>query len=131
MDNVLGEQDTLELDQEEVEQLGKVFEDSLMGFLGDGVVTTGTEGAGNTLLKDHMASNLDGGSHCSTLLADGSRLGSHHRSRDQLTSQRHVQELEGPAEKGQVAGGEEESDDAGVGHCGRAGLLPLYVCKRG
>lgn len=63
VNNILSEQDTLKLDQEEVEKLGEVFEHSLVGFLGDGVVATGTERAGDTLLKDRLASNLDGGSH--------------------------------------------------------------------
>lgn len=47
------------------------------------------------------------------------------RSRDQLTSQGHVQKLKNPAEKGQVTGGKDKTNDAGVGDGGRTGLFPL------
>lgn len=43
VNDILGEQNTLELNQEEIEQLGDVLEHSLMGFLGDGIVATGAE----------------------------------------------------------------------------------------
>lgn len=48
------------------------------------------------------------------------------RSGDQLTSKRHVQELESPAEERQVAGCEDKANDTGVGNGGRTGLFPLY-----
>lgn len=63
--DILGEQDALELDQEEVQELRQVLEDGLMGLLRDGVVSAGTEGAGNALLEDDVAGNLNGGGHCS------------------------------------------------------------------
>ena len=63
MDDILSEQDALKLDQEEVQQLGKVLKHSLMSFLGDSVVSTGTEGARDALLQNDKASNLNGGSH--------------------------------------------------------------------
>lgn len=38
MDNVLGEQNTLELNEDKVDELLKVLQNSLDGFLGHGVV---------------------------------------------------------------------------------------------
>lgn len=43
VNDILGEQNTLELNQEEVEELGDVLEHGLVGFLGDGIVATGAE----------------------------------------------------------------------------------------
>lgn len=43
VNNILGEQNSLELNQEEVGQLGEVLEHGLVSFLGDGVVATGAE----------------------------------------------------------------------------------------
>jgi hypothetical protein len=68
VEDVLSEQDTLELDQEEVHKLLKVLEDSLDGLLGDSVVTAGAESTGDSPLEDNLASNLDGGGHCTQLL---------------------------------------------------------------
>lgn len=97
MDDILGEQNALKFDQEKVQQLGKILQDSFVGLLGNGVVAARAERAGNALLEDELTSNLNGSGHC----RNGSvRLPSDtHGSRDQLTAQRHVQELEGPAEK--------------------------------
>lgn len=126
MEDILSEQDALEFDQEEVRKLLKVLEDSFNGLLRDSVVTAGAESTGDSPLENNMASNFDGGSHCTQLLTDHSV---DRRSRDQLTSQRHVQELEGPAKKRQITGGENETDHAGVGNGGRTGLFPLYTHK--
>lgn len=124
MEDILSKQDALELNQEEVHELLKILEDSLNGLLGDSVVTARAESTGDSPLEDNMASNLDGGGHYTQLLANHSV---DRRSRDQLTSQRHVQELEGPAEERQITGGEDETDHAGVGNGGRTGLFPLYI----
>lgn len=122
MEDILSEQDALEFDQEEVHKLLKVLENSLNGLLGDSVVTAGTESTGDSPLEDNMTSNFDGGSHYTQLLTGHSV---DRGSRDQLTSQRHVQELEGPAEERQITGGEDETNHAGVGNGGRTGLFPL------
>lgn len=122
--DILGEQDALELDQEEVRELREVFKNGLVCLLGDGVVAAGTERASDTLLENDMADNLNRGGHCETKSVAHS---GNYRSRDQLTSQRHVQKLEGPAEERQVASGENKADNAGVGNGGRTGLLPLYT----
>lgn len=63
VDDILGEQDALELNQEEVRQLGNVFQDGLLGLLRDGVVAARAEGAGNALLENELAGDLDSGSH--------------------------------------------------------------------
>lgn len=127
MEDILSEQNALEFDQEEVHKLLKVLENSLNGLLGDSVVTAGAESTGDSPLENNMAGNFDGSSHCTQLLTDHSV---DRRSRDQLTSQRHVQELKGPAEERQITGGEDETDHAGVGNGGRTGLFPLYTHKR-
>lgn len=64
VDDILGEQDALKFDQEKVQQLRHVLEHGLGGFLGDGVVTTGAEGASNVLFEDDTARDFDGGGHC-------------------------------------------------------------------
>lgn len=122
MGNILGEENALELDQEEVQELGDVLKNSLMGLLGDGVVAAGAERASNALLEDNMAGNLNTGGHCQTKSVGHS---GNHGSRDQLTSQRHVQKLEGPAKEREIASSEDKADNTGVGNGGRTGLLPL------
>ena len=64
MEDILGKQDTLELNQEEVHQLLKVLEHGLNGLLGDGVVAAGAESTGNSTLENNMTSNLDKGRRC-------------------------------------------------------------------
>lgn len=124
MNDILGEQNALELDQEEVQQLGKVLQDSLVGLLGNGVVAARAEGAGNALLENNLTSDLNESGHCKQKRISRHSSGTR-GSRDQLTSQRHVQELEGPAEKGQITGGENEADDGSIGNRGRTRLFPL------
>ena len=72
MEDILDKQDALELDQEEINQLLKVLEDCLKGLLGDSVVTTRAESTSDSALENEMASQLDGGSHCTQLLTDPS-----------------------------------------------------------
>lgn len=122
MDDILGEQNALELNQEEVSELFNVLQRGLRSFLGNSVVPARTERTGDALLQNELADKLDGGGHYTESLI-AHPFGKW--SRDQLTSQRHVQELEGPAEERQVAGGKDEADNTGVGHGGRARLLPL------
>jgi sulfur relay (sulfurtransferase) DsrF/TusC family protein len=95
--DILSEQDALELDQEEVQELREVLKNSLVGLLRDGVVSAGAERAGDALLENDMACNLNCGGHYQAKSVSHS---GNHRSRDQLTSQRHVQKLEGPAKEG-------------------------------
>lgn len=60
VDDILSEQNALKLDQEEIQQLGKVLQDSLMGLLGDGVIAARAERAGNALLEDDLTCDLNG-----------------------------------------------------------------------
>lgn len=64
MEDVLGKQDTLELNQEEVHQLLKVLEHGFNGLLGDGVVAARAESTGDSTLENNMTSNLDEGRRC-------------------------------------------------------------------
>jgi hypothetical protein len=49
VDNILGEQNTLELKKKEVDELFEVLQNCLNGFLGHGVVFARTERAGEAL----------------------------------------------------------------------------------
>lgn len=111
MGNILSEEDALELDQEEVQELRDVLKNSLLGLFWNGVVAAGAERAGDALLENNMAGNFNSGGHYRTKSVAHS---GNHGSRDQLTSQRHVQKLEGPAKERQVASGKDEADNAGV-----------------
>jgi hypothetical protein len=128
VDDILGEQNALELDQEKVQQLGKILQDNLLGLLGNGVVAARAERAGNALLEDELTGNLNGSGHC----MNGSAClpSDTHGSRDQLTAQRHVQELEGPAEKRQITSGENETNHGSIRNGGRTRLFPLSRSKR-
>lgn len=64
MEDILGKQDTLELNEEEVHQLLKVLKHGLDGLLGDSVVAAGAESTGDSTLENDMASNLNEGSRC-------------------------------------------------------------------
>lgn len=127
VNDVLGEQDALELDKEEIHQLRHILKHGFGSFLWDGVVAAGAEGARDSLLEDNLAYNLDGGGHCNNWsMADPLC----HRSRDQLTSKRHVQKLEGPAKERQITSRKDESDDAGIRNGGRTGLFPLHKSQK-
>lgn len=84
MDDILGEQNALELNQEEVSELLDVLQHGLHSFLGNSVVSAGTERTGDALLQNELAGKLDGGSHYTESLI-GHPFGKW--SRDQLTSQ--------------------------------------------
>jgi hypothetical protein len=70
VENILGEQNALEFNQEEVHKLLQVLEHSLNGLLGNGIVTAGAESTGDTLLEDDLAGNLNGGGHYTSLSTD-------------------------------------------------------------
>jgi hypothetical protein len=81
------------------------------------------------LLEDELTGDLNGSGHCTN---GSARLPSDtHGSRDQLTAQRHIQELEGPAEKGQITGGENETNHGSIGNGSRTRLFPLSRSKTG
>lgn len=75
MNDILGEQNALELDQEEVQQLGKVLQDNLLGLLGNSVVAARAEGAGNALLEDDLTGDLNESGHCRKKKGQSSPIG--------------------------------------------------------
>ena len=58
MKRILSKEHTLELDDEEVDQLLDVFERRFQGFAGNRVITFGTERRGEALRKHKLASEL-------------------------------------------------------------------------
>jgi hypothetical protein len=63
--NIFGEQDSLEFNQEEVHQLTDVLQDPFEGLLRHGIVSSGTEGAGQTLRENKSSSDFKSGGHFS------------------------------------------------------------------
>lgn len=61
MDDVFGEENTLEFDQEEIEKLLDILERRFEGFSGNGEVFAWAEVASKTLRENYSASDL--GSH--------------------------------------------------------------------
>jgi hypothetical protein len=49
MQNILGEEDSLEFNQEKIDELADILQNSLKCFLGYSVVSTGSEGTGKTM----------------------------------------------------------------------------------
>lgn len=94
--DVLGENDTLGLDDEEVDQLVDITDDHVEGLAGDGVVSAGTKLTGNTSIHDSLAGNLGG---------DGN-------------AQDHPRKLEAISQHVEVPNREDESDDGHVGDRG-------------
>lgn len=68
MEDVFGEQDALELNEEEVNQLLKILEHSFNGLLGNSVIAAGAESTGDSALENDLTGNLNGGRHCTKLL---------------------------------------------------------------
>lgn len=64
VDDVLREEDTLELNQEEVQELLHILQHSLDGILRDGVIFTRTERAREALGHNGLSGNFEGSSDC-------------------------------------------------------------------
>ena len=60
VDNVFGEENTLEFDQEEVEKLLDIFQRGFEGFSGDGEVFARAKGASKALREDYSARDFGG-----------------------------------------------------------------------
>lgn len=101
--NILGEQDALELNDEEIDELFNIVESSLEGFLWDGVVSARAEIAGKTLREDELPCKLRGSSD----------------------TEYNVEGFHGPAKDGEIAAGEDEEDGRGKGDGGSARMFPL------
>lgn len=113
--NVLGEDDALRFDDEEVDKLLDIVQQTLKGCLGNGEVLTRPELGGKTLSKSKLSSDF--------CRSSGTK---HDPS-----------QLEDVADDVQVTGGEDEENSGGEGDTGRAGVLPaqeavehaVVVCK--
>lgn len=101
--DVLDEDDTLELDDEEVDELLGVVQEALKGLLGDDEVLARSHLGGNAIAKESLAYNL------------GRSSGAEHD----------VEGLEGVADDVQVASGEDEENGRSEGDAGCAWVLPL------
>jgi hypothetical protein len=101
--DVLSKQDTLELNDEEVDELFHVIKSALEGFLGNRVVAAGAEGASQPLGHDGLPSDF--GSGCD--------------AKDD------VHAFHDPAEDGEVAACEDGEYDCGEGDGCCARMFPL------
>ena len=119
VDDILGKEDPLELDQTKIGQLLEVLQHRLDIFLGNGEVPAGADGAHHILRHGQSSGALDESSDfmISAHLQEGDGL--------QLTSQRPVHQLEGPSKERQVTCGENETDGASEGDGGGSRLFPL------
>jgi hypothetical protein len=71
--DVLGEDDALELNDEEVEELLNIVEEALERLLGDDKILAGTHASGQAISENRMAGNLSCGSdYASVSLNSGS-----------------------------------------------------------
>jgi hypothetical protein len=61
--DILGEENTLELNDEEVDELLNITSDALEGLAGNCVVFSGAHLGGKTLTEDKVANKLSGGGH--------------------------------------------------------------------
>lgn len=100
--DILGEHDTLRLNNEEVDELLKVVGHALKRSLGNGVVLARPELRSKTTSESHFTDNLSG---C-------------------RKSEYHVGHLEHVADQVQVSGGEDEEDGRTKRYSGSAGVLP-------
>ena len=92
--DVLGEKDTLELDDEEVDELLEVLQNNFQSLTGDCVVAFRAEGRGKALREDKLAGRFSysGCYSCVRFLARPSCI----EFSCELTSENEVQHLEGP-----------------------------------
>lgn len=108
--DVLGKQDTLGLDDDEVDELVDITKNGVKSLAGDGVVAAGTELAGKASVHDRLASDLSG---------DGD-------------AEDHPREPEAPSQHIQVPNREDGGDDGEVGDRGSACVARLVslVCPQ-
>lgn len=100
--DVLGENNALGLNDEEVDQLVDVANENIESLPGDGVISSGTELAGDARVHNHLAGDLGG---------DGD-------------AQDHPRKLEAPSQHIEVSNREDEGDDGEVGN-GRGACIQL------
>lgn len=125
MDDIFGEEDALELDEEEIKKLTDVLQHSFNSLLRDRVVFTRTERAHKTLGQESFPDQLKTTSHCNQL---ASRT---QYDVTQLTSERDVEELEEPAQKRKVSDRKDRSNNSEIGDGGSSWAFPLrFDCQR-
>lgn len=90
--NVLGENNALGLDDEEVGQLVDITNQDIEGLAGDGVVSTGAKLAGDACVHNQLTSNLGG----------------------DCDAQDHPRKLEAPSQHIEISNREDEGDDGEV-----------------
>lgn len=100
--NILSKDNALGLDNEEVDKLLDIVQETLQRCFGDGEVLARPELGGETLSKSELSSNL------------GRSSGTEHNPT----------QLEDPADYVQVTSGEDEEDGGGERDAGCAGVLP-------
>lgn len=100
--DVLGEEDALELDNEEVDKLLNIASDALKSLAGNCVVLPRAHLGGKTLAEDKVAKELGGRSH----------------------TENGEDSLQDIALDGNEAGEEDASDNGGKGNGGGTGVLP-------
>ena len=100
--DVLGEEDALELNDEEVDKLLDVASEALESLTGNGVVLPGTHGGRKALAENELAGKLSG-------------------SGDTENGEGCLQDI---ALDGDVEGEENAGDDGGEGNGGGTGVLP-------
>ena len=99
---LFGKQNSLELDDEKVNELLDIFQGCFEGLSWNGVVLPWSEGGCQSLGQDHLAAEF-----CSC-----------------SASEYDIEHLECPPQCGQVAGGEDEQDSRQEGDGGSAGVFP-------
>ena len=103
-EDVLGEKNTLGLNDKEVEKLVDVSDQAVEGFARNGVVSAGAELRSETVVKDKLSGSFSG---------DGN-------------GQSHPRKLESPANNIEITSGDDGGDDGSVrntrGTCGHAEL---------
>lgn len=100
-EDVFGKEDALGFNYEEVDKLVNITNEAIEGFAGDGVVSARAKLRSKTLVKDKLAGSLGGNGN----------------------SERDPRQLESPANNIEIASGNDQGDDRGIGNSGG-------TCKR-
>lgn len=93
--DVLDEENSLGLNNKEVDELMDIANHTINGFAGDGVVFAGSNLRGEAIVNDQLASSLS---------CDGDTEGN-------------PRQLQAPSNDVEVASSEDEGDDGGIGDC--------------
>ena len=117
-EHVLGEQNALELDDEEVDELLRVLQRRLEALTRDGIVAPGTDAGQQALGQDELANTLGDRDACVEL--DLIKL----KDRRSLTAEDPGRRLENERQDGHVARREDRRNDAQVRNGRRTRVVP-------